>query len=84
MPLPAATAILAIVGKRGRDLPENGVKRCDVRYGSVKRVASAVGAGAIAIQSVHEYLSSALHHDAGTVEGPLHGWGVAASRPVRA
>ena len=30
----------------------------DVRYGSVKRVASAVGAGAIAIQSVHEYLSS--------------------------
>ena len=30
----------------------------DVRYGSVKRVASAVGAGAIAIQSVHEYLTS--------------------------
>jgi thioredoxin reductase (NADPH) len=30
----------------------------DVRYGSVKRVASAVGAGAIAIQSVHEYLNS--------------------------
>jgi thioredoxin reductase (NADPH) len=30
----------------------------DVRYGSVKRVASAVGAGAIAIQSVHEYLAS--------------------------
>ena len=28
----------------------------DVRYGSVKRVASAVGAGAIAIQSVHEHL----------------------------
>jgi hypothetical protein len=27
-----------------------------VRYGSVKRVASAVGAGAIAIQSVHEHL----------------------------
>jgi thioredoxin reductase (NADPH) len=27
----------------------------DVRYGSVKRVASAVGAGAIAIQSVHEH-----------------------------
>ena len=33
----------------------------DVRYGSVKRVASAVGAGAIAIQSVHEYLSIAEH-----------------------
>jgi thioredoxin reductase len=30
----------------------------DVRYGSVKRVTSAVGAGAIAIQSVHEYPSS--------------------------
>ena len=28
----------------------------DVRFGSVKRVASAVGAGAIAVQSVHEYL----------------------------
>jgi hypothetical protein len=26
-----------------------------VRHGSVKRVASAVGAGAIAIQSVHEH-----------------------------
>ena len=30
----------------------------DVRYGSVKRVASAVGAGAIAVQSVHEYLGA--------------------------
>jgi thioredoxin reductase (NADPH) len=27
----------------------------DVRYGAVKRVASAVGAGAIAVQSVHEH-----------------------------
>jgi thioredoxin reductase (NADPH) len=31
----------------------------DVSYGSVKRVASAVGAGAIAIQSVHEYFVKA-------------------------
>ncbi len=31
----------------------------DIRYGSVKRVASAVGAGAIAIQSVHEYFVKA-------------------------
>jgi thioredoxin reductase (NADPH) len=31
----------------------------DVRLGSVKRVASAVGAGAIAIQSVHEYFIKA-------------------------
>ena len=29
----------------------------DVRYGAVKRVASAVGEGSIAIQTVHEYLS---------------------------
>jgi len=29
----------------------------DVRAGSVKRVASAAGAGAIAVQLVHEYLS---------------------------
>jgi thioredoxin reductase (NADPH) len=29
----------------------------DVRHGSVKRVASAVGAGAIAVQFVHEYLT---------------------------
>jgi alkyl hydroperoxide reductase subunit AhpF len=31
----------------------------DVRYGSVKRVASAVGAGAISIQSVHEHFIKA-------------------------
>ena len=31
----------------------------DVRYGSVKRVASAVGEGAIAIQAVHEHLLKA-------------------------
>jgi thioredoxin reductase (NADPH) len=29
----------------------------DVRYGSVKRVASAVGAGAIAVQFIHQYLA---------------------------
>jgi thioredoxin reductase (NADPH) len=29
-----------------------------VRHGSVKRVASAVGAGAIAVQFVHQYLAS--------------------------
>jgi thioredoxin reductase (NADPH) len=40
----------------------------DVRYGSVKRVASAVGAGAIAIQSVHEYLRLAPRQ-AGVVSG---------------
>jgi thioredoxin reductase (NADPH) len=31
----------------------------DVRYGSVKRVASAMGAGAIAVQSVHEHFAKA-------------------------
>ena len=30
----------------------------DVRHGSVKRVAAAVGEGGIAIQSVHQYLAS--------------------------
>ena len=30
----------------------------DVREGSIKRVASAVGEGAIAVRSVHEYLAS--------------------------
>jgi thioredoxin reductase (NADPH) len=28
-----------------------------VRHGSVKRVASAVGEGAIAVQHIHEYLA---------------------------
>jgi thioredoxin reductase (NADPH) len=31
----------------------------DVRHGSVKRVASAVGEGSIAIHQVHEYLALA-------------------------
>jgi thioredoxin reductase (NADPH) len=30
----------------------------DVRHGSVKRVASAVGEGSIAIQMVHDYLTN--------------------------
>jgi thioredoxin reductase (NADPH) len=29
----------------------------DVRHGAVKRVASAVGEGSIAIQTIHEYLT---------------------------
>ena len=33
-----------------------GVFAADVRHGSTKRVASAVGEGAVAIQLVHEYL----------------------------
>lgn len=42
----------------------------DVRYGSVKRVASAVGAGAIAIQSVHEHFVKAkLGLDAPSARG---------------
>jgi thioredoxin reductase (NADPH) len=31
----------------------------DVRYRSVKRVASAVGEGSIAVQLIHEYLADA-------------------------
>ena len=30
----------------------------DVRHGSTKRVASAVGEGSVAIQQVHQYLTS--------------------------
>ena len=37
----------------------------DVRHGSVKRVASAVGEGSIAVQMVHEYLSSAPQEHSG-------------------
>jgi thioredoxin reductase (NADPH) len=43
----------------------------DVRSGSVKRVASAVGEGSMAVQFVHEYLKEAKHaerHEAGTPE----------------
>jgi thioredoxin reductase (NADPH) len=43
----------------------------DVRYGSVKRVASAVGAGAIAIQSVHgHFVKAKLGLDAPHSRGP--------------
>jgi thioredoxin reductase (NADPH) len=64
----------------GRDLPSYGRARLplptetsipgvfavgDVRHGSVKRVASAVGEGSIAIQMVHEYLSSAPREGSG-------------------
>jgi thioredoxin reductase (NADPH) len=51
----------------------------DVRHGSVKRVASAVGEGAIAVQLIHEYLSSdaPAEHAAAPVPGlaatPLSG-----------
>ena len=41
----------------------------DVRHGSVKRVASAVGEGSIAVQMVHEYLSSAPRERSGMSVG---------------
>jgi len=41
----------------------------DVRHGSVKRVASAVGEGSIAVQMVHEYLSSAPRGRSGMSTG---------------
>ena len=34
----------------------------DVRHGSVKRVASAVGEGAIAVTLVHEYVAEIADH----------------------
>jgi thioredoxin reductase (NADPH) len=36
----------------------------DVRYGSVKRVAGAVGEGSVAVGSVHQYLDEQVHLDA--------------------
>jgi thioredoxin reductase (NADPH) len=41
----------------------------DVRHGSVKRVASAVGEGAVTIQMVHEYLSWAIKEGAANAPG---------------
>jgi thioredoxin reductase (NADPH) len=44
-----------------------GVFSCgDVREGSTKRIASAVGEGSVAVQQVHEYLS--MLHQSGAVE----------------
>jgi thioredoxin reductase (NADPH) len=37
----------------------------DVRYGSVKRVASSVGEGSVAVGSVHQYLAQTVFRDAG-------------------
>jgi thioredoxin reductase (NADPH) len=36
----------------------------DVRYGSVKRVAGAVGEGSVAVSSVHQYLNEHAQIDA--------------------
>jgi thioredoxin reductase (NADPH) len=40
----------------------------DVRYGSVKRVAGAVGEGSVAVGSVHQYLSQQAKRDAARAE----------------
>jgi thioredoxin reductase (NADPH) len=49
----------------------------DVRHGSTKRVASAVGEGAIAVQLVQQYLGAVATADARA----LHGAGVPGARP---
>jgi thioredoxin reductase (NADPH) len=41
----------------------------DVRHGSVKRIASAVGEGSIAVQMIHEYLTSVTRGRSGLSEG---------------
>ena len=43
----------------------------DVRHGSVKRVASAVGAGAMVVAMVHEYLAGRAAPDAAKGDDPL-------------
>jgi len=46
----------------------------DVRYGSVKRVAGAVGEGSVAVGSVHQYLGEqAWTEDARTDHGAASG-----------
>jgi thioredoxin reductase (NADPH) len=49
----------------------------DVRHGSTKRVATAVGEGAIAVQLVHQYLGDVATADARA----LHGAGLPGARP---
>jgi thioredoxin reductase (NADPH) len=51
----------------------------DTRAGSVKRVASAVGEGAIAVHLVHQFLESTEQHDAARNSGIDHAHGVVAS-----
>lgn len=51
----------------------------DVRHGSTKRVASAVGEGAIAVQLVHQYLGDVATADARA----LHGAGLPGALPAR-
>jgi thioredoxin reductase (NADPH) len=41
----------------------------DVRHGSVKRIASAVGEGSIAVQMIHEYLTTVTRGRSGLSEG---------------
>ncbi len=50
----------------------------DVRHGSTKRVATAVGEGAIAVQLVHQYLGQIATADARA----LHGAGLPGARPA--
>jgi len=41
----------------------------DVRHGSVKRVASAVGEGSVAVMFIHRYLTDSCTDQAGAVIG---------------
>lgn len=43
----------------------------DVRHGSIKRVASAVGDGAMAVQLIHQYLSKPDSIDGAQASRPL-------------
>ena len=57
MPMDKESYLLTHPDSTATDVP--GVFAAgDVRSGSVKRVASAVGEGAIAVRLVHEYLSA--------------------------
>ena len=54
---PSAARVLQGLGKAGQTEMPGVFAAGDVRLGSVKRVASAVGEGAMAVQFIHQYLS---------------------------
>jgi thioredoxin reductase (NADPH) len=53
----------------------------DVRHGSVKRVAAAVGEGSVAIGSVHAYLAEVAAHRASGARATSRGWSASSPSP---
>ena len=53
----ACAQMSAFISRRARASQPGVFAAGDVRYGSVKRVAGAVGEGSVAVGSVHRYLA---------------------------